>query len=449
MPRAGLRRHPRARGESDTQEGAPMTDPTRRHLRSRSTLIAILAMVLAITGGLVPWAREARGQAKEFRIGVVFPLSGIFAQDGANYKQATDYWAETVNQQGGIKVKGVGHPVRLIYYDDEGNPAKGAQLVERQIAVDKVDLLLGGFGSSSVFAASAVAEKYRYPYVTGAASANPIFERGFKYVFTTLNKTFEEVEGAARAYGFASPKPKTAAVIGADHLFTKLSAEGFRKIMGEMGIEVVHYEIFPLALTDYNSLLLKVKRQNPDILLVGSFVAHALRVMKAAREVDYAPKGIAFGYGPTVPDFIKELGKDAEGVVSASEWLPTLPYKDPVFGSAREWAEQMQKRWGREPDFGQAAATAAAIAQQKAVEALGLTPPLADKDREALMEQLRKQDIETLYGRVKFGTDGAIVQKPPIAVQIQGGKFVLVYPKEIAGMQATAPLYPLGPWRSR
>ena len=415
----------------------------------RWTLAGVLAAVLVLTNGPWPGTPEAQGQGKEFRIGVVFPLSGIFAQDGANYKQATDYWAETVNNQGGIKVKGVGYPIKLIYYDDEGSPVKSAQLLERQITVDKVDLILGGFGSSAVFAASAVAEKYHYPYVTGAGSANPIFERGFKYVFTTLNKTFEEVEGAARVFAFANPKPKTAAVIGADHLFTKLSAEGFKKILEEMGIEVVHFEIFPLALTDYSSLLLKVKRQNPDILLVGSFVANALRVMKAAKEVDYSPKGIAFGYGPTVPDFIKELGKDAEGAVSASEWLPTLPYKDPVFGSNREWTEQMTKRWGREPDFGQAAAAAAAIAQQKAVETLGLVPPLSDKDREALMEQLHKQDIETLYGRVRFGSDGAIVQKPPIAVQIQGGKFVLVYPKEIAGTQAGSLVYPLGPWRSR
>jgi hypothetical protein len=34
-------------------------------------------------------------------------------------------------------------------------------------------------------------------------------------------------------------------------------------------------------------------------------------------------------------------------------------------------------------------------------------------------------------------------------VQIQGGKFVLMYPKEIAGIQAGSLAYPLGPWRSR
>jgi hypothetical protein len=41
------------------------------------------------------------------------------------------------------------------------------------------------------------------------------------------------------------------------------------------------------------------------------------------------------------------------------------------------------------------------------------------------------------------------VQKPPIAVQIQNGKFALVYPKAVGGSQAAKLIYPLAPWRSR
>jgi branched-chain amino acid transport system substrate-binding protein len=372
----------------------------------------------------------------------------MFARDQEFSKQAYDFWAETVNRQGGIKVKGVGYPVRITYYDDEGNPTKAAQLMERMAVVDKFDFVIAGFGSNIVFAASAVAEKYKYPYVT-VSSANQLFERGFKYLFSTLNRTFDEVEGSAKVFALAQPKPKTAAIIGADHLFTKLAAEGYKKFLGEMGIEVVLYEIFPLDLTDYSALLLKVKRQNPDILLVGSFLPHALRVMRSAREVDYNPKGVAFSYGPTIPDFVKELGKDAEGVVAASEWLPNLPYKDPVFGSAQEWRDQMFKRFGREPDFAQAALAAAAIAQQKAIEALELAPPLSEKDREAIMEYLHRMDMETLYGRVKFSADGVITLKPPIAIQFQAGKWQLVYPTEVKGVQATKLAYPLQPWKSR
>jgi branched-chain amino acid transport system substrate-binding protein len=416
---------------------------TRIRTMRRMRWLAVV-LVLVVLG--LP---AADAQPREFKVGVALSLSGIFSRDAALFKETYDLWAETVNKAGGIKVKGTGYPVRITYYDDESNPQKGAQLVERLATQDKVDLILPGFGSSIALAASAVTEKYKYPYISGAASANPIFERGFKYVFATLNKTFEEVEGAAKVFTLAQPKPARAAVIGSDHLFGKLAAEGFKKFLGEMGIEIVHFEIFPLDLSDYNSLLLKVKRQNPDLLLVGGLYNHALRVMKAAKEVDFAPKGMAFSYGPTVPAFLNEFGKDADGVIAASEWLPSFPFKDPVFGSAQQFTEAIEKKYGHPPDYVQAAAAGGLVAQQVAIETLSLTPPLDEKKREALMEQLHKQDVMTLYGQVKFGPDGGIVQKPPIAVQIQNGKFVLVYPKEVGGAQAGKLIYPLAPWRSR
>ena len=422
-----------------------------RTTRATRWLAAVLLIVLALCSPGASWvgAERADGQTKEFKVGVALSLSGIFSKDAGLFKEVYDLWAETVNKAGGIKVKGTGYPVRITYYDDESSPQKSAQLIERLATADKVDLILAGFGSSIAFAATAVAEKYKYPYISGAASANPIFERGYKYFFATLNKTFDEVEGAAKVFTLVSPKPARAAVIGSDHLFGKLSAEGFKKFMGEIGIDLVHFEIFPLDLQDYNSLLLKVKRANPDILLVGGLFTHALRVMKATKEVDFSPKGIAFSYGPTVPDFLKEFGKDADGVIAASEWLPTFPFKDPIFGSAAQFNDTIQQKYGHPADYVQAAAAGGLVAQQTAIERLGLQPPLDDKAREALMEQLHKQDVMTLYGQVKFGSDGAIVQKPPIAVQIQGGKFALVYPREVGGAQAAKLIYPLAPWRSR
>jgi branched-chain amino acid transport system substrate-binding protein len=421
----------------------------RSHVGARCVALLVLGVLLLAATGAAGPGRSAEAQGKEFKVGVALSLSGIFSRDAALFKEVYDLWAETVNKTGGIQVKGTGYPVRITYYDDESSPQKSAQLVERLATSDKVDLVLPGFGSSIAFAASAIAEKYKYPYISGAASANNLFTRGYKYFFATLNKTFEEVEGAAKVFALAQPKPQRAAVIGSDHLFGKLAADGFKKFLGEMGVEVVHFEIFPLDLQDYNSLLLKVKRQNPDLLLVGGLFAHSLRVMKAAKEVDFSPKGIGFSYGPTVPEFLKEFGKDADGVIAASEWLPSFPFKDPVFGSAKEFNEAVQKKYGHEADYVQAAAAGGLVAQQKAIESLGLVPPLDEKAREALMEQLHKQDVQTLYGQVKFGTDGGIVQKPPIAVQIQNGKFVMVYPKDVGGVQAGKLIYPLTPWRSR
>src|SRR3972149_5833935 len=212
---------------------------TIRRMRGARWLVLLLlgAFVLASPGSWL--VSQAHAQQKESRVGVALSLSGIFSRDAALFKEVYDLWAETVNKAGGIKVKGTGYPVRITYYDDESSPQKSAQLVERMGTSDKVDLLLAGFGSSVAFAATAVAEKYKYPYISGAASANPLFERGYKYFFATLNKTFDEVEGAVKVFGQVNPKPTRAAVIGSDHLFGKLAAEGFKKFLGEMGIEVV------------------------------------------------------------------------------------------------------------------------------------------------------------------------------------------------------------------
>ena len=158
---------------------------------TRRWLAAALSIALALGSPGASWlgAQRADGQQKEFKVGVALSLSGIFSKDAGLFKEVYDLWAETVNKAGGIKVKGTGYPIRITYYDDESSPQKSAQLIERLATADKVDLMLAGFGSSIAFAASAVAEKYKYPYISGAASANPLFEKQYKYFFATLNKT--------------------------------------------------------------------------------------------------------------------------------------------------------------------------------------------------------------------------------------------------------------------
>jgi branched-chain amino acid transport system substrate-binding protein len=383
---------------------------------------------------------------QRFKIGYADPLTGAFGRDGNLVKDAYQFWAELVNSKGGIEIKGKKYPVELIVIDDKSIAAENAKFTEKLITDDRVDLILGGFGSDSVFAGSAVAEKYRYPLISGAASSNKLFERGFRYYFSTLGKATEEVRGCVDIVQLLSPKPKTGAIIGSDILFTALAAEGYKKYAVRNGIEIVHYELFPITLQDYNSTLLKVKQKNPDVLFVGSHLMVAMKTMIAMKEIDFTPKMVTFSYGPTVPDFIKNLGKDVEYVIAASEWAPNLPYKDPLFGSAKQFNDQYLKKYGRNPDYVEAASAAGVYAMQVAIEKLGITPPVKEEDRVKLMEELHKQNLMTFYGVVKFGEDGANEAHPPVAVQIQNGKLVNVFPKEAAEAN---PWYPMKPWKER
>ncbi len=404
----------------------------------------LLCTLGILAGLLLPCLSQ--GEATKLRVGCALPLTGVFGRDGALVRDAYVFWAETVNGKGGISIKGRKYPVELLFFDDKSDKSESAKLVERLATVEKVDLILGGFGSDSVFAASAISEKYKFPMISGGASSNKLFERGFKYYFSTLGKATEEVRGCAELAGILKPKPKTAAVIGSDILFTSLAAEGFKEYLAKEGIEVVYFELFPLNLTDYNSLLFKIKEKNPDMLFVGSHLIVAINVMKALKEVDFTPKLTAFSYGPTVPDFVKSLGKDAEYVVAAAEWAPNLPYRDDLFGSANDLNANYFKRFGRRPDYVEAASIGGALMQQWALEKLSAAPPLKEADRVRIMEELHKMDSMTCYGRIKFGADGANVEHPPIAVQVQNGKLTTVFPKEAASSPA---VYPAKPWKER
>ena len=397
-------------------------------------VIAILCFFLSV-------ATLARAE-QPFRIGVALPLTGIFGKAGSLVKDAYSLWMETVNAQGGIN----GHPVKLVFYDDKSNPPTSAKLIEKLVINDKVDLLLGGYGSSLVFAASAMAEKYQYPLISGGASSNKLFDRGFKYYFATLGKATEEVRGCVDIFQAVSPKPKTAAIVGADILFTSLACEGFKKYCEANGIEVIHFELFPLKLQDYNSMLLKVKNKNPDILLVGSHLLVAMRVIKAMKEIDFNPRAVAFSYGPTVPKFVEDLKGDAEFVVAASEWTPNLPYKGLLFGSAADFNRTYFNTFNRYPDFVEAAAAGGAVAQQTALEELQLKPPLSKEDRVALMKTLHSRKFDTFYGTIEFGEDGANTAHPPVAVQIQDGKLKNVFPVKYAEAGIR---YPFVPWKER
>ncbi len=407
-----------------------------RDMKAKSILMGVLAIFCLLT--FIPCAFADT----PFKIGVALPLTGTFGKDGHLVRDAYVLWMETVNGKGGIN----GHSVELVFYDDKSDPAVSAKMVEKLILSDRVDLLLGGFGSSLVFAASAVAEKHGYPLISGAASSNKLFERGFKYYFSTLGRATEEVRGCVELMASLDPKPKTAAIVGADILFTSLACEGFKAYCEKNGIEVVHYELFPMKLRDYNSLFLKVKAKNPDILLVGSHLLVAMTTVKSLKEIDFSPKALAFSYGPTVPQFAQELKGDAEYVVAASEWTPNMPYEGSVFGSAADFNRAYHDRFDRFPDYVEAASAGGAVAQQKALQELGLKPPLTSEDRGKLMELLHSRPFDTAYGPVHFGKDGANVDHPPVAVQIQDGKLRNVFPLEYA----EAPLrYPFKPWKER
>jgi branched-chain amino acid transport system substrate-binding protein len=238
-------------------------------------------------------------------------------------------------------------------------------------------------------------------------------------------------------------------VIGVNEPFSDDTALGFQQGVKQSGLQEVHYSLFP-ANADLAPIASVVADKNPDIVAVGGHDVMLVDVVKALKAARFTPKAIIEHYGITDASFAKALGKDADGVLGISVWLPDAPLEDKVFGKASEYAAAFKKAYGSEPDYTAAGCSTAGEVLQLALQQLGEAPSLSEDAKVKLNGILAKTDIKTFYGQVKFAQDGDHFHDntalSPILVQIQDGKVVAVDPPDASNSKM---IYPLKSWAKR
>ena len=155
-------------------------------MRSAAAAIAIGAMAL-------PSASAQTGQP--IRIGLSLALTGAGAAPSKVINTALEMWRDDVNAKGGM----LGRPVELVVYDDQSTPANVPAIYTKLITLDKVDLLLGPYGTNFVapampaimphnkmtisFTAIGINDKFKYDKYFSMVSVGPdginAFSRGF------------------------------------------------------------------------------------------------------------------------------------------------------------------------------------------------------------------------------------------------------------------------------
>ena len=419
-------------------------------MKRRHVVVIGVAVALVVALGLVAGPAAAQ-EAPVFKVGVVTSLSGEMNFGGNVTKRGYDLWAETVNAAGGIAIGGKRYKVQLIYGDDQSSPATAAIAAERLITQEKVDFILGPYASGTTLAVAPITEKYKVPHITGSAESPLIWKQKFKYTFGTIPAVNQIAPASIKTLAKdVKPAPKTVAIVGIDDAFSKFAAQAFKDAAEQAGLKVVKYEIVPEGV-DYTPTITAVKAVNPDVLAIGSHEKAAMEMIKAAKELGFAPKAIVQHYGMTTPDFLKGLGKDAEFVFGSSVWTAALKHRgDDPFGTPARYAEVFQKKYGTPPDYTEAASTAAGLAFEAALKQIGAAPPLDQKEKDNLVAALEKLNIKTFYGPIKFATEGDFyhdnVGLASIALQIQGGKIVEVGP---GALKVVNPKYPMPAWTKR
>ena len=378
--------------------------------------------------------------AGTLKFGAAVSLTGANSNEGKLTQDGYNFWKKTVNDAGGMAVGTQRYMVDIKFYDDESSPDTSAKLTEKLITDDKVNFVLGPYGTSQTLSASAITEKYKMPMVEANGAAEAIFNRGFRYVFSPMTPAKFYLRGIVDACLDKDPTIKTMALLADNDAFSVEVADGTQSYAKDKGLTVVYYEKVPADTKDVSAQLTQIKPKNPDLFISSGHYASAALVMKQSKELKFNPKAFGFSVGPSLPQFTDSLKTDADYVFGGTQWTPSLKFQDEQFGTAADYATKFKAFAGYDPAYQNAESTCAGQCFQQAIAKAGSI------DSEKVRDALASLQFKSFYADVKFDSRGINVDKPMAAEQIQSGKKVTVWPKEAASGPV---VYPTPAWDKR
>jgi branched-chain amino acid transport system substrate-binding protein len=381
-----------------------------------------LALALACAGVLTTGV----AQAQVIKIGAPLALTGALADEGKKQAIAYDMWLKRVNAQGGINVGGKRMKVELIQYDYQTQEPRAQQLAEKLIVDDKVDFLLAPFGSGHTKVVAGVAERYGVPVMATSASSDVIFNQGYKHLFGTLAPNSGSVENLIAVVTKQMPNAKRIAILGREDVFPKAMATVMDAAAKKAGLQIISLEYYPVGALDLATPISTIRSLKPDWIYITGYSKDLVLAKKQMADLNVKAPVVTMITGPVYREFIDSLGPLAEGVTSASWWHHSAEYKgDDPWGSTKAFYDEFVKREKSDPDYVHAAAAAALVALQKAVEKAGTI------DKAKVRDALASLDIVTFYGPIKFSANGMNGGRDLPIIQVQGGKPVVLYPERI------------------
>ena len=386
------------------------------------------------TTALIP--ARAWGAEDEVRIGAAVSLTGKLSREGNQLKNGYTYWEKLVAEAGGIEVGSRRLPAKVFYYDDESEPQVSARLTERCITEDKVGFMFGPYSSGVATATASISEKYRVPMITAMATADSLYQRGYKYIFCPSPIASGTLDPMLDLLKTLPSPPTTLAIAGPDDLFPNVFAAAALKKAEAIGIKVVYNGKYPKSAADLSAVATALKEANPEVLILTGYVQDSVLMVKTLQSLKVNPKLIGFAFAVGIPDVLTALGPAAEDLFGVAIWEPSLSYKGPLVADSAAYVKGYTAQFGTEPNYLGASGTAAGIVLQEAIKAAGSIEPAKVRDA------MSKLDFQTFFGNVKFNERGVDITASAVVAQVQNGRAIPVFPLAIAAAPIVYPRKP-------
>jgi branched-chain amino acid transport system substrate-binding protein len=410
--------------------------------RISQSLLGILVVLAAFGLTSMVFPAMTWSQAKTVKIGVLEPLSGPLGMLGKLNKMAYDYAADKINSLGGVKSMG-GAKIELLYGDDEGKPEVG--ISQTEILLRKgVCAMTGAYSSSVIYAATAVTERHKIPYVNPSGAAENINERGFKYCFRYMPTAGRMVQDQIKAVVYlgelTGKKPKKVGILVEDTLFGQATRAGVRKWAKEYSMEVVADLSYSLKQSDFTTEISKLKAAGPDITFMSPYLADAIQIRRTMYELRFESMGGIIGSsGLQHSEYRTTLGPMADYTFTLDHYHP-----DTKVPGVKEFHKDFVSKYGEKNITGSTALSyGSLVVLWDALERAGTD------NGEKLRDAIAKTDLKvgertniSPYG-VKFDEKGENIRATLLAEQIQKGELIPFYPADMVSGKA---IWPVPKW---
>ena len=384
-------------------------------LKTRTIACVAAAALAAVAMMAMPAGAQDK---KPIRIGFGMAETGPLGPNGKSAMLAMDIWVEEINAKGGL----LGRPVELVHYDDQTNPSTVPGIYAKLLDVDKVDLIVGGYGTNMLAPAMPIVMQRKKLFLgLYGLGVNTDFkyDRYFAMIpsgpepKTSFTKDFFDTAMVQ------NPKPKTVAIVAADAEFSKNASDGARENAKKAGLNIVYDKSYPPSTTDFSPIVRAIQATNPDLVVICSYRLDSVGMVLAVNEAGFKPKmigGAMVGLQSTV--FKTKLGPALNGFMNYDFWLPA---KSLMFPGTAEFMKKYQERAakaGVDP-LGYYMAPFSYAYLDVLGKAITATKSLDDGK---LADYIRKTTFKTIVGDVKFAPNGEWAKSRVFQAQFRGIK---------------------------
>jgi branched-chain amino acid transport system substrate-binding protein len=380
------------------------------------------------------------------RIGYCLSLTGPVADNSRSAQLAHQIWQEDTNRQSGL----LGRPVELVCYDDHADASQPG-IYKKLMDEDKVDLVIGGYGTNSVLPAMPlIMERQRFFVgLMGLGVNNALaYQNYFAMIPTGPDPNAALTEGFFAIAAQQKPRPATVALLSADAEFSRNPVLGGKANATKYDFKVVHEATYPLTTKDFTPFIEAVAESNCDLLVLCSYLADSIGLVRTIHAHPFRPKMVGGAMiGPQNTSVKTTLGPLLNGFVNYEYWVPSPKL---MFPGVREELEAYQLRaTAADVDpLGHYMAPLAYAQMQVVADAVKVTGSLEDAK---MAEYARKATFHTVMGAIEFGNNGEWSRPRVVQVQFQGivgtdieqfrdgSRQTIVWPPELASGQLQFP----------